>query len=685
MKQYIYLTFILITISISGLFGQDLPSLGIGTGYQMPLQKGSLSSAWTTQLEFYQPLFQRGNFSFGSVVGGDYAFSTDRASISRSGFVVHEDFTSTLLETHTSSAGQHNLGWRIGPQFNVKAGELSVSAIVQTGQSFWSQGGYQLEQEISLGAGEPFQKEIYAREEVKSSTWLVSPRVRVAYPLSNKLRLWTEASLTTSRIAVQERRIDLPAGLIISKETYGNFVEAGSTRQESKENWGNSAVQLGLSLQLGKVKNPPYPKDNNTVFQYANNSVNPLMGAKRVPQNQNPTERSIITPIYPENNARFTEDKPVKELRWRIVGAQVAAPTYVVELQRVDGQGRSQQSYHSTTGNLSVAIEQLAKVGLPEGMYRWQVSEVGTGLQSTAQFFSVGSCQIEFHIQNDTITCLGYEGENRKYRICFESTYQSLSGDLTYTQPGSGLSLFDQNYNALSYTLVAPNTTLQTQAGGSTSSTVHYCVEVVVPPSVTGIGIGLQGDDLDPSPVLCQPGVALSLDELPECICEECDDLLVEIQDMQITSYNEQANQFEFAGNLVANQQLYAIEVQVLSFAYSAQPTPCSSGISVLEESGMILRAGTTINASSDVQFMNSTANPNANGNASKIIRYQDSGAMTGNIPMHIVVGLPGPIAGFDPSCCRLDYEVCFRILVYYDENTCKSCEFIQCFQFDNQ
>jgi hypothetical protein len=175
------------------------------------------------------------------------------------------------------------------------------------------------------------------------------------------------------------------------------------------------------------------------------------------------------------------------------------------------------------------------------------------------------------------------------------------------------------------------------------------------------------------------------LDSLPECICEECDDMMMDIVNMQVANYNGQLNQFEFSGDLQVNQPIYAVELQVLSFSYAAQPSPCSSGVSVLEEAGMILRPGTTINTSTDIQFMNSVANPNANGNAAKVIKYQGSAAMTGDIPMNIIVGLPGPISGFDSSCCKLDYEVCFRLLVYYDEHTCKSCEFTKCFQFSNQ
>ena len=753
MKQYIYLICCLFMLPVSTVFGQALPTIGVGGGFQIPAKKESLSTAFSTQLHFYYPFLKTENFSLGPAIGGDYASSGKALSFARQGFDVSERLSSTLAESSNSSSGQKNLGWRIGPQADVRVGKFMLSGIFQAGKSSWQQGDYRLQQVVSGAANEPVNKEIYAREEVNSSSWALSPRLRVAYPLSNRIHLWTEASLMTSSVNVKEQSLDFPEGTIIDEKTIGNFIEARSVGRETKENWNTSSVQFGLSFQLGKAKSRTYGdghetdqnnqlkgRNNNTVRSgrgeewlstklseghsddpgepaksnintsqgsiknqsrtddkksKRNNSKNPpYQGDKTTGNNPlfNKTSRSdetrdeewFLKAVYPANNARFTQDKNVKELRWTLVGAKMPAPKYIVELVRLDNRHQPVRTYHTTTSALSISTEQLAKAALPEGNYRWKVTETTTGTESGPQFFSVGNCQIDFTIKNDTITCLGYEGENRKYKICFESEYQSTSGNLTYTQPGSGLNVFDQSYNALSYTLVAPNVSLQTQIG-STVSTVQYCVEVTVPPSVTGIGLGLQGDDVDPSPIVCRPGASLALDSLPDCICKECDELTVDIQQMQITPYNGQPNQFEFAGNLVSSHPLYAVEIQVLSFAYSAQPTPCSSGVSALEESGMILRPGTTINSSSALQFMNSTAHPNANGNASKVIKYLSNSAMTGGIPMNVVVGLPGPLAGFDPDCCKMDYEVCFRIVVYYDENACKSCVFTKCFQFDNQ
>lgn len=714
MKQYVYSVICsLMLFNLPSLYGQKMPEIALGAGYQLPADKDVNSAAFGGQLHFFYPFLQTKGFSLGPVLGGDYASSKQRPQLSNQPFVEGEEFSSVLHADQNSAFKQSNLGWRFGPQANFQVGRWRISGILQGGQTRWKQDGTSLEQEVlHVGATGQSQsivrKEIFAREAVSSKSWAWTPRLRISYPLSNRLDLWAEGSMSTSKISVQERTLDFPRDMVLSERTIGNFMEAQSVTTERTANWNTSAIQLGLNLQIGKKpsrgdvakvnintsrsnikqaqddkKSKTYSKEN-PIYQGDNKTTDNPLFSRTLDSDRPQDEKRFLRGVYPANNTRFSTDKNVKELRWTLIGTKIPSPKYIVELVRLDNRHQPTRTYHVTTSALSISTEQLAKAALPEGNYRWKVTETTTGTASDPQFFSVGNCQIDFTIKNDTITCLGYEGENRKYRICFESEYQSTSGDLIYTQPGSGLSVFDQSYNALSYTLVAPNPSLQTQVG-STVSTVQYCIEVTVPPSVTGIGLGLQGDDLDSSPIVCRPGASLALDSLPECICKECDELIVDIEQMQITPYNGQTNQFEFVGNLVASHPLYAVEVQVLSFAYSAQPTPCSSGVSVLEESGMILRPGTTIDGSSSLQFMNSTAHPNANGNTSKAIKYLSNSAMTGNIPLNVVVGLPGPLAGFDPDCCKIDYEVCFRIVVYYDENTCKSCVFTKCFQFDNQ
>ena len=316
----------------------------------------------------------------------------------------------------------------------------------------------------------------------------------------------------------------------------------------------------------------------------------------------------------------------------------------------------------------------------------WKVTETSTGISSNASFFSMAPCEINFSISNDTIQCLGYEGENRKFKICFDAVYQSNTGNLTYANIGSGLTVFDQTFAALSYTLVAPNPTLVTQIG-ATTTTVSYCFEVVVNNSVTSIGFGLQGDDLDPSPITCQPGVSANFDDLPDCLCDDCEDVILSFDNFTVKPKPGSGNQFNFNGNVNVNIPIYAIEFQIQSYKYTAKPGPCTAGVTSVEESGMFLMPGTTINNSALIQLFNETVSVSmtTNNNATKDIKYTSTSPLTGPIPVNLTIGLPGPITGLDPSCCVIDYEVCIKVIIFYEDGSCKSCDFTHCFQFNNQ
>lgn len=313
------------------------------------------------------------------------------------------------------------------------------------------------------------------------------------------------------------------------------------------------------------------------------------------------------------------------------------------------------------------------------GNYMWKVTETKTGISSNPSYFSVSSCDVDLQISNETIECLGYEGANRKYKICFSSTYQSRTGDLTYNNAGSGLFVYDQNNSTIAATLVGSNMSLQTQMG-STSSTVNYCFEVLVPAGVTSIGFGLQGDDLDPTPVTCQPGASLNFDTLPNCLCDACDGVQADISNFTTST---QSNSINLSGSITANVPVYGIEVQVVSYAFNAQPGGCTAGVTDLEHSGMILLGQSSINNNTQLQAYNLIGIPN-NTNATKAVRYTTGSPVSGSIPISLDMGLPMPLTGLDASCCTINYRVCLQFKIYTDRGICKSCAFEKCIDFTN-
>ena len=391
--------------------------------------------------------------------------------------------------------------------------------------------------------------------------------------------------------------------------------------------------------------------------------------------------------VLPKNNSNFNSVAEIESFTWEQKGYIIRNPQYVIEVVKTGKNKQPQRTYIAKTTKTSIKATVLFKEEqLSDGNYTWKVTETTTGTVSNPSYFTMTQCEIDFAISNEEIECLGYEGENRKFKICFDVTYSSTSGDLTYLDPSSGLTVYDQTYATLSHSLVSPNPTLISQIG-ATTSTVSYCFEVTVAASVTSIGFGLQGDDLDPSPITCQPGVSSMFDDLPDCICDECEDIEVSFDDFNISLNEGTGNQFNFNGNLNVNVPIYGIEFQVQSYSYTATPSACTEGVNSVAASGMILMPGTSINGSTSLQLFNETAsgNPSSNNNATKDIKYTSNSPLTGPIPINLTIGLPGPISGLDPSCCTINYEVCIKVKIFYEEGNCKSCVFTHCFTFNNQ
>ena len=401
-------------------------------------------------------------------------------------------------------------------------------------------------------------------------------------------------------------------------------------------------------------------------------------------------QRKLVN-TSPKNNSVFKNVEDLNTFNWELIGDKFENPNYIIEVVKIGRNRQPERTYIVKTNQQSITAASVFKdTRLIEGQYRWKVTDTNTGISSTPGFFSFSICEFNFSIADESIECLGYyEGADRTFKICFNSKYSSISGDLTY-QLSNGLTVWDQNNNLLSYTLVNPTQALVPQVG-ALASIVKYCFEVIVSSSVTSIGFGLQGDDLDPSPtIVCQPGVSALFDDLPSCICDDCDDKDLTFDDFipyyWINYMGGDDNLWSIEGSIGANVPIYGLEFQIQSYSYIATPGSCTPGVSNLAESGMFLMPGTTINGSASVQLFNETSSgsPYTNNNATKTIRYMSDSPLT-EIPVKLVIGLPVPYMDIALDCCLIEYTVCIKVKMFYEEGNYKSCVFTKCFNFNNQ
>lgn len=692
MKQLynVLFSYIFIVLNLQ-LFAQEKPTLYLGGG--LNLNSGTagtntyLNDDYGFHLGGYVPLLRNKTVSFGIHVAGDYSLSSSNGfgQLPQPIDILGQQSSSVYLNAE-NDINQRSLKVGAGPQLNFNLGKgFSISPILQAGFISFSQDPISFNQDVTLDGGRVSSREIFARDETNSNKFYFTPRVRLSYPITKKLGIWAEGNYTLTKID-QNQRVFVPATEGGAYEL-GEFMEASLQEENRSASWNTLGFNVGLSLSFGKDRKTQ--KASSGKQQAAKQNLSKPDGTVLFtnPSKKTAEEQRKLIARSPNNNSNFQNVTEIKQFTWELIGSPIPNAKYAVEVIRLAQNGQAQRTYIGKTDKTSISVRELfADNTLSEGQYRWKVTETTTGLSSTPAFFSLSNCEIQFSITNENVECLGYVGADRKYKICFESTYSSASGDLTYQNATSGLSVYDQTYSPISYTLVNPNPTLVTQIG-ATASSQQYCFEVTVPASVTAIGFGLQGDDLDPSPILCQPGVSLVLDSLPDCFCNDCEEIELTLNDFAITPNGTTGNQFNFNGNLSANVPVYGISFEVQSYSYTANPSPCSSGVSSVAESGMILVSGTTINGSTNIQAYNEavSGSPNSNTNATKYVSYSSNTALNGNIPVNLVIGVPGPLPGFDPSCCAIDYEVCIKVRVFYDEGKCGSCVFTHCFQFNNQ
>ena len=181
----------------------------------------------------------------------------------------------------------------------------------------------------------------------------------------------------------------------------------------------------------------------------------------------------------------------------------------------------------------------------------------------------------------------------------------------------------------------------------------------------------------------CKPCKIVFVDT---CICNDCDKIKVTFGNINTTATGNNGNQFNASGSFTTNVPIYGVEMEMQSYSFIANPFACTNGVTGIEQSGMFLMPGTTINGISAIQVFNETVSTSytTNNNASKDVKLLTTSPMTGNIPFNLVLGLPGPIAGLGSNCCKITYKVCIRVKIFYDKASCKSCVFTKCFQFTN-
>jgi hypothetical protein len=384
---------------------------------------------------------------------------------------------------------------------------------------------------------------------------------------------------------------------------------------------------------------------------------------KNVTEQIKPKEKiQKLIALTPLNNTNVKELKDIGSFTWELLGEKIKNPQYVIEVKQLDKNRKPSQSFTGKTPETKIdALSVLKADKSTQGNYQWEVTETTTGISSGIMYFNSNPCDIEFSIDNTKIECLGYIGTDIKYKICFNSIYQPSTGDLTYIDSGSGLSVWNQSNAPLSPT---SSPSLITQLG-STTSTVNYCFEVVVPASTTQIGFGLQGDDVNPTSVSCLPGASNSIDSLPSCICTACDSIQINIPSNGHISIDSTLSLQTPVS--VTPRFVKTIKAQLVYFEYKPETDDCVPCNRNSNDWGNFIGATLSDNEFSPDGLLThghelQWNNANANG-----------ATLNGNFNFHI--SLP-PLV----NCCKVDIKFCIRYIFEFTD--CTVCEKVVCYSY---
>ena len=176
---------------------------------------------------------------------------------------------------------------------------------------------------------------------------------------------------------------------------------------------------------------------------------------------------------------------------------------------------------------------------------------------------------------------------------------------------------------------------------------------------------------------------------LKPCICTDCDKAVLNATSVQASQVSGNPSQYNISGNFSFSglpQNVQAVEVQVQTFNFSNSPNACSNGVQSVATSGVFVSPSSTINNTIPV-FQNVTVLNNTNISKNVKLIIGGSGLLQPtSIPFNLTVGVPAPLPGLPADCCKIDYEMCFKVIVYYGASpgNCKYCEFIFCKSFSN-
>ncbi len=405
------------------------------------------------------------------------------------------------------------------------------------------------------------------------------------------------------------------------------------------------------------------------------------------PQNVMPADGKILSDSETKvpMNFRWTPviPRPKDNVVYKVIVFEIRKGETATQSRKSNGPLMEKEVTNQT--QLSCCINPIVVWPIAaDSKYGWYVQATdnqGKSLgNSTPTTFAVNSftCDPNLSIKATDSVCLGTVNGMNKYHICFDAKYSSANIDLTYADAASGIKAYLPISPFTNYTISAV-TTLTSQLHGTGVTTKNYCFDVLVPPSITMIRIGLQGDDKNPDPVLeCKPAASFDI-MLPSCRCNLCDTNVVKwtLPTLINYSYSLTNNTVTLGGPIsFGPYPIVKLSTEIVDFYWYTEGDckKCNNNdfyfgnlisgnlTSMLGGTSVAGPGGTPIPSSRQLDFISPTL----------------SGlALNGNVNLNI--SLPPQT---QLSCCTDCFRFCIRYTATFMQNgVCKTCSIVKCYE----
>lgn len=223
-----------ISHSFGGNTGYVNPDLGGHVGVYVPVtRKTPVSFGWNTSIEYS-------------------ASGKETFEILPEGFQVGE-MPSLVKKSSEGSIRQSLIAFETGPQFNFMLGrKVAISAIIQGGIASFKQSGFSFTQELQEG-DRRFPIKIFDQQELKSTHFFWTPRLRIFYTLTPKVGIWAEGNYRTGQIEVNQSRLNVGEALGKNgKYTFSQMQNAKMNTATKQQGLNGLGLGFGIAFSLSK-------------------------------------------------------------------------------------------------------------------------------------------------------------------------------------------------------------------------------------------------------------------------------------------------------------------------------------------------------------------------------------------------------------------------------------------------